>query len=896
MGVVYKAEDTKLGRFVALKFLPEDVSLDPQAVERFRREARAASALNHPNICTVYDVDEEEGQPFIAMEMLEGETLKSVIRTKPNAGRLLEIAIQIADALDAAHSKGIIHRDINPANIFVTARGQAKILDFGLAKLLPGVRRLDSAAAAAGMADVPTLSIEPEHLTSPGVAVGTVAFMSPEQARGEEVDIRTDLFSFGAVLYEMATGKAPFDGPTTAVVFAQILTREPARPTDLNPHVPPELERIIAKALEKDRDLRYQTAAEIRADLKRLMRDTDSGRPSAAALDPAPAARRYRSRWAIAGLALIAAVSSIVWLVNRRIPTPHVLPKPRRLTANPAGDPATDARISPDGKYVAYADKDGIRVLLIDTGDTRSIAAPRDAGYRIAAWSPAGWFPDGTRLLAQATSGDAQHSGIWVISVVGGSAREIREGGFAWSVSPDGSSIAFTSSGTNSDIWLMDANGENARSVITAGERESLNSVLWSPDSRRIAFERLRWGPSGAECSIETRDVAGAHPTVVLSDAKLATGFGGGFWWLPDGRVIYSLGEAPPPNLDVTAPGFGASETNLWEIRVDTASGTPAGKPRRISDWADFSLANPSAAADGKRAIFSRVNAQADVYVGDVEAGGKRLKALPRRLTLDERNDWPTAWSADSRAIFFFSDRSGKYEIYRQALDEQSAQPFVTGSRVNGVPRLSPDGRWIIYYSWDKTENIGTSAPTQICRIPVRGGPSQVIATSVHGWGDMNCAQAPGNLCVIGERTNDETQLVLTAIDPVKGKGPEISRIPSSSGWALSPDGSTIAFTLEHNRIRLLHVGGGLSRDLTVEGPYDFTKGPDWSADGKGLYFGTSSPRGATLLYIDLNGHATPVWEQKSSLQTWAIPSPDGKHLAIMSYAVDTNVWMVENF
>jgi Tol biopolymer transport system component len=441
----------------------------------------------------------------------------------------------------------------------------------------------------------------------------------------------------------------------------------------------------------------------------------------------------------------------------------------------------------------------------------------------------------------------------------------------------------------------MDVNGENARSVITAGEGESLNSVLWSPDSQRIAFERLRFGRSSAECSIESRDMTGGHPVVVLSDPKLATGFGGGFWWLPDGRVIYSFGEAPPPNLDVTAPGLGASETNLWEIKVDTASGKPAGKPRRISDWADFSLANLSASVDGKRAIFSRVNAQADVYVGDVEAGGKHLKALPRRFTLDERNDWPTAWSPDSRAIFFVSDRSGKYEIYRQALDEQSAQTFVTNSRVNGAARLSADGRWLIYCSWDKTEHVGTSAPSQICRTPVTGGPSQVIATTAHVWGNLACAQAPDTMCIIGEQTNDERQLVLTAIDPVKGKGPEITRIPLSV-WGLSPDGSTIAFKLEQNRIRLLPIGGGRARDLTVEGSYNFTEGPDWSADGKGLYFGSSSPRGATLIYVDLKGHVTPVWEQKSSLQTWAIPSPDGKHLAITSYPVDTNVWMIENF
>jgi eukaryotic-like serine/threonine-protein kinase len=338
MGVVYRAEDIKLNRFVALKFLPDDVARDPQALIRFQREAKAASALNHANICTIYEIGEENGQAFIAMEYLDGVTLKHRIGGKPlPLEQVLELGIEIADALDAAHAKGIVHRDIKPANIFVTERGHAKILDFGLAKLAPG--------EAVNLSAMPTAS-ESEQLTRPGTAIGTVTYMSPEQVRGEELDARTDLFSFGVVLYEMATGVLPFRGDTSGVIAEAILNRTPVAPVRLNPGFFPKLEDVINKALEKDRKLRYQSAADIRPDLQRLKRDTETGRlaPVPAQVESRPTAKSTSLRWLGAAGVLVLGLAVVSWLFFAR--KTHALTDKDTIVladfTNTTGDPVFD--------------------------------------------------------------------------------------------------------------------------------------------------------------------------------------------------------------------------------------------------------------------------------------------------------------------------------------------------------------------------------------------------------------------------------------------------------------------------------------------------------------------------------------------------------------------------
>ena len=385
MGVVYRAEDVRLGRSVALKFLPQDLTRDRQALDRFQREARAASALNHPNICTIYDIDDYEGQPFLVMEVLEGQTLRERIDGKPlKTPLLVDLAIEAADALKTAHAKGIVHRDIKPANLFITQRGQAKILDFGLAKVAPNVHAPSGDTAS----QLHTLGGGENMLTSPGLALGTVAYMSPEQALGEELDARSDLFSLGVVIYEMATGRSAFSGTTSAAMFDSILNKAPVAPVRLNPELPVELERIINKSLEKDRKLRYQTASDLESDLQRLKRDTETSRTAAvAAVSSPPTGPKSRLSLVAGGIAAAAMIAVGVagykagWLEPKRTYT-HAELNLTQITNNSAEDPVYTAAISPDGKYLAFADLGGLHLRALSSGDTQSLPIPNEFCFR----------------------------------------------------------------------------------------------------------------------------------------------------------------------------------------------------------------------------------------------------------------------------------------------------------------------------------------------------------------------------------------------------------------------------------------------------------------------------------------------------------------------------------
>jgi Tol biopolymer transport system component/tRNA A-37 threonylcarbamoyl transferase component Bud32 len=802
MGVVYKGEDTKLHRLVALKFLSDHLAKHRPALERFRREAQAASALDHPNICTIYEIGEHGKQPFIVMQLLEGRTLKQRISARPfKLDELLELGIQLADALDAAHAKGIFHRDIKPANIFVTQRGQAKIMDFGLAKLSP---RHSPAAESVEGTTLPAGDVAEEHLTSPGTAMGTVAYMSPEQALGKELDGRTDLFSLGVVLYEMATGRQAFSGSTAAAIFDAILHKAPTLPVQLNAALPAKFEEIINKALEKDRELRYQTAAELRADLKRLKRDIESGRMSATVGRPGAVEEvretRLTPRWrtwaAISGVAFIAIAAILGYVLTRPLPPPRMLRTVQLTNTNRPKSPAVT-----DGTRLYFLDSQlGPAQTSASGGETVPIPTSMSLG-------DLGWrylydiSPDGSELLLPTFLNEVTpEAPLWTLSVLGGPPRRLGnlEGqSAAWS--PDGKTIAYSS---GNEILLARSDGSEPRRLLTTPGTSS--DLRWSPDGTILRFTLN--DPQSNNRSLWQASTDGSRLRPLLPGWNNPPNECCGHW-TPDGRYFV-----------FAAVRDGTS--SVWALRENAGLFRPTRLEPVQLTTGPMNIGEPVPSRDGKRLFVEGWQPRAELVRYDTRSGqySPYLSGISA-MGLDFSRDGE--WVAYND----FADDT----VWRSKVDGTQKLQLTSPPMQAYLPRWSPDGKQIALFGHPPDE------PSHLYVIPAAGGVPELIYRSGTNLADPNWSP-DGQSLVFGENalSNQGSAIYVLAM-----KTRHASKLPGSDGlfsprW--SPNGRyVVAITLDSLHLMLF--------DFTTQQWTELAKAtgfvgyPNWSRDGRYLYF-----------------------------------------------------------
>jgi eukaryotic-like serine/threonine-protein kinase len=886
MGVVYEAQDLNLERKVALKFLPPELSRDQNALERFLFEARTASALNHPNICTIYAVEKaalENGaeQSFIAMELLEGQSLDQKLFSGPlPLDRLLDVAVQLADALDAAHAKGIIHRDIKPANISLSPRGQVKVLDFGLAKLSAREMRMDTI----GVAQIDATQDAPAHLTSRGATVGTIAYMSPEQARGEELDTRTDLFSLGAVIYEMATGRQPFSGATSAVIFHAILERTPVSALHLNTALPSRLQEILEKALEKDRELRYQSAADLRGDLKRLKRDTESGkrasqsvssaRPAAADAQGAAhptssgaavvaAARQNKFGTGVTLLSALALAAAAVYgvfaFVTRSHPAPFQNISVTKVTDS--GD-AVLAAISPDGQYIlSLTRRNGLASLWlrnVPTNSNAQVQPEAEVYYNGLRFSPEGNY----FYFVRSDPGNSELKFLYRSPLLGGTPQKLAEDVDSnVTFSPDGKRLAFMRYDNPErgeyQLILRPVEGGAESALASGSTSESLYQPTWSADGKTIVCQMFDL--ANGFIRLIAIDVDSARRTVFFSSNDRLIDRP---TWLPGGNGVLGIVREQSTNFTRNQIGF-----------VSYPKGVYSPVTRDTNSYSDLSIA-------GSGHVLATVQNQGrwslQVVAGDAPAAQTQQAA-------SADSDTNFTWTADNRLI---SDQANVLNLIDPASGSKTVVP---GQAVSAAPRACGAAGTVVFVRFQ-------NGAQDIWRMDAGGGNFRQIT---HGKLDLQPMCSPDGKWVFYLNQADQSKLTKIPIDG--GEAQVVSDLPNSGTYDVSPDGKLAAFaTLEHSgehkeMLALVETDGGKVAKLDgFERPrFGVLR---FSRDGKAAVYPTRENGIDNLWLQPLDGSkGKQITEFKGEHIFDFHWSFDGKQLAFIRGHTDSDVVLIRD-
>ncbi|HEX4489370.1 MAG TPA: protein kinase [Terriglobales bacterium] len=879
MGVVYEAEDVTLGRRVALKFLPPDLSNDAAALERFLLEARSASALNHPGICTIYAVETAGDQSFIAMELLEGESLDQKLSVGPLAlDRLLEIGAQLADALDAAHSKGIVHRDIKPANIFIGPRGQAKILDFGLAKL---TRARDHAL------ETVATQVAPGHLTNPGSTVGTVAYMSPEQARGEALDARTDLFSLGIVLYQMATGALPFPGKTSAVIFQALLDREPAPLSQANPGLPAKLEEIIGKALEKEADLRYQTAADLRGDLRRLKRDSESSRTvsvSTSAVRTPPleqstptsssrvmaAARQNKLGLGVTAIIILVLIAAAGYgaytFLTKNKPAPFQNIAISKVTDS---GKAALAAISPDGKYILNvvndAGKEGLWLRNVPTNSNTQVVGAENVHYLGLRFSNDGNY----FYFVRSESGSQELELLYRAPVLGGTPqRLVKDIDSNITLSPDGREYAYVLF-NNPDpgkyrLMIRSLEGDSQRVLTSGPVTAALYDPTWSPDGKSIVCFVVQ--PGEALTGLTAVDVTTGQQHLFFSAASSILSRP---LWLPNGR-----------GLLVLARDLSSNFSRKQIIYVSYPDGKAAPVTRDVNNYSDLNISS-----DGRTLVSVLNESHWNLFVTSASpAADEKFRVVATGAPIQR-----FTWAPDNRLIIEQQSLLSSLDLASGSktalMSEQGALP----SRANACP----DGRIVFALAL----HAGLRTQT-IWRSDATGGNVQQLS---QGKEQDSPVCSPDGKWVLYIDTRGGQKLFKVSIDG--GTPQQLSDLTVASRFFdISPDGKLAAFaTLEHSgeheeSLALLDIAGGQPAKL-LKFERDRSGNVRFARDGKAVVYPTASGGVDNLWQQNLDGSPG---KQLTNFKSERIAddfrwSPDGTKLGIIRGHIDSDVVLIRD-